>query len=33
MAAGIRYAMMRYGSLDEVPGVKAKQKGHHYKGF
>jgi Transglycosylase SLT domain len=33
MAAGIRYAMMRYGSLDEVPGVKAKQRGHNYKGF
>lgn len=33
MAAGIRYAVVRYGSLDDVPGIRAKKRGHSYKGY
>ena len=33
MAAGIQYAMLRYGSLQDVPGVRSKSRGHHYRGY
>ena len=31
--AGTRYAMARYGSLDNVPGVKGVRSGQGYKGY
>lgn len=31
--AGVRYALARYGSLDNVPGVRAVHAGHGYSGY
>lgn len=31
--AGVRYAVKRYGSLDNVPGVKAVARGQAYRGY
>lgn len=31
--AGVRYAIGRYGSLDNVPGVKAVRNGQRYVGY
>jgi hypothetical protein len=31
--AGTRYALARYGSLDNVPGVRAVHAGHPYVGY
>lgn len=33
LIAGIRYAVRRYGSLQEVPGVKALREGRAYVGY
>lgn len=33
MVAGIRYAVDRYGSLQNVPGVKAVARGAAYRGY
>jgi hypothetical protein len=33
LAAGVRYAIHRYGSLDNVPGVKAVTQGRRYRGY
>lgn len=33
IAAGINYALHRYGSLDNVPGIRALAHGHHYRGY
>lgn len=33
MIAGIRYAVDRYGSLQNVPGVKAVNRGRDYRGY
>ena len=31
--AGVRYAISRYGSIDNVPGVKAVHNGGSYVGY
>ncbi|MCC7529802.1 MAG: transglycosylase SLT domain-containing protein, partial [Candidatus Melainabacteria bacterium] len=31
--AGVRYAVKRYGSLENVPGVKAVSRGQAYRGY
>jgi uncharacterized protein YukE len=31
--AGVRYAIGRYGSVSDVPGVEALARGHHYVGY
>jgi transglycosylase-like protein with SLT domain len=31
--AGVRYAIKRYGSVSNVPGVEALARGHHYVGY
>ena len=31
--AGVRYAIARYGSVSNVPGVEALARGHHYVGY
>ena len=31
--AGVRYALARYGSLDNVPGVVAVHNGQQYVGY
>ena len=31
--AGVRYAIARYGSVSNVPGVEALAHGHHYVGY
>ncbi|MEB3186816.1 MAG: transglycosylase SLT domain-containing protein [bacterium] len=31
--AGVRYAIDRYGSLDQVPGVRATRRGRPYQGY
>jgi SLT domain-containing protein len=31
--AGVRYAVKRYGSLENVPGVKAVARGQAYRGY
>lgn len=33
IAAGVRYAINRYGSLQNVPGVKAMARGDRYRGY
>lgn len=33
IVAGVRYAIARYGSLDQVPGVVAVANGHGYQGY
>ena len=33
MVAGIRYAKARYGSLQNVPGVRNVEHGKHYVGY
>lgn len=33
MAAGINYAVDRYGSLQNVPGVRAVARNHDYRGY
>ncbi|MGF6889003.1 hypothetical protein ABIA39_008474 [Nocardia sp. GAS34] len=33
IVAGVRYAIARYGSLDNVPGVVAVAEGHGYQGY
>jgi SLT domain-containing protein len=33
IVAGVRYALSRYGSLDDVPGVAAVHNGGSYVGY
>jgi SLT domain-containing protein len=33
IVAGVRYAVRRYGSVSNVPGVKAVAAGHGYVGY
>jgi SLT domain-containing protein len=33
IVAGVRYAIARYGSLENVPGVVAVAEGHGYQGY
>ena len=31
--AGVRYALSRYGSIENVPGIRAVHSGGHYVGY
>ena len=33
LVAGIRYATARYGSLQNVPGIRAMARGNAYRGY
>jgi SLT domain-containing protein len=33
IVAGVRYALNRYGSLENVPGIRSMARGGAYKGY